>query len=57
MRKQQRTSNKTTITGRVKRNADGFGFLIPEDSDHPDVYLPRFTMEGVMTDDIVFGRV
>jgi ribonuclease R len=53
MRKQQRTSNKTTVTGRVKRNADGFGFLIPEDKDFPDVYLPRHTMDGVMTDDIV----
>lgn len=53
MRKQQRQSNKVTVTGRVKRNADGFGFLIPENTDFPDVYLPRFTMDGVMTDDIV----
>src|SRR3954469_10569870 len=41
------------ITGKVKRNADGFGFLIPDDIEHPDVYLPRHTMGGVMTNDQV----
>ncbi len=53
MRKQHRLSGKVTVTGRVKRNADGFGFLIPDKIDFPDVYLPRFTMKGVMTDDRV----
>src|ERR1700677_3276298 len=53
MRKQQRPSSKVTVTGRVKRNPDGFGFLIPDKIDFPDVYLPRFTMKGVMTDDRV----
>src|ERR1700677_4943234 len=58
MRKQQQRNNsKTTVIGRVKRNQDGFGFLIPDriigKPDFPDVYLPRFTMKGVMTDDRV----
>jgi ribonuclease R len=44
------------ITGRVKRNPDGFGFLLPDNPDHVDVYLPRHTMTGVMTDDQVEVR-
>jgi len=41
------------IKGIVKRHPDGFGFLIPEDPLQPDVYLPRHTMDGVMTNDTV----
>ena len=50
-------NKKTIITGTVKRNPDGFGFLIPEKLDHPDVYLPRHTMEGIMTSDRVMVNV
>jgi ribonuclease R len=50
-------SKKSVITGVVKRNPDGFGFLIPDKLDHPDVYLPRHTMEGVMTSDKVLVQV
>jgi ribonuclease R len=50
-------TKKKLITGTVKRNPDGFGFLIPEKPDHPDVYLPRHTMEGVMTSDKVLVQV
>lgn len=39
--------------GTVKRSPDGFGFLIPEDPSHPDVYLPRHTMTSIMTSDRV----
>lgn len=42
-----------SVSGRVKRNPDGFGFLIPDDTDFVDVYLPRSTMAGIMTDDRV----
>lgn len=55
-RSAQTYSEQLIITGRVKRNADGFGFLIPDNKDQVDVYLPRFTMTGIMTDDIVEAK-
>jgi len=51
-----RPQQQSIVTGRVKRNADGFGFLIPDNPDQVDVYLPRHTMTGVMTDDIVEAK-
>lgn len=45
------------IEGIVKRNSDGFGFLIPDDREHPDVYIPRHSMTGIMTNDRVRARV
>jgi ribonuclease R len=39
--------------GIVKRHPDGFGFLIPDDPDQPDVYIPRHCMKGVMSNDRV----
>lgn len=39
--------------GIVKRHPDGFGFFIPDDLDHPDVYIPRQSMKGVMANDRV----
>ncbi len=41
------------IEGLVKRHPDGFGFVIPTNSDHPDVYVARGDMNGVMTNDTV----
>ena len=41
------------IQGIVKRHPDGFGFLIPHDSQHSDVYISRHSMTGVMTNDLV----
>ena len=43
--------------GIVKRHPDGFGFFIPDDSEHPDVYIPRQSMKGVMSNDRVRVRV
>lgn len=43
----------TPLDGIVKRHPDGFGFFIPDDTTHPDVYLPKHTMLGVMTHDRV----
>ncbi|MCB0356669.1 MAG: ribonuclease R, partial [Bdellovibrionales bacterium] len=40
-----------------KRHPDGFGFLIPLDIEHPDVYIPRKSMYGVMTNDKVEVQV
>src|SRR4051794_14659223 len=48
MKRSQRES-----TGIVKRHPDGFGFLIPDDPEAPDVYIPRHSMKGVMSNDRV----
>lgn len=50
-------SFKDLVEGHVKRHPDGFGFLIPEAAEQPDVYIPRHSMEGVMTNDRVLVRV
>ena len=42
-----------TLIGIVKRHPDGFGFFIPEDSTHSDVYLPKPQMQGLMNNDKV----
>lgn len=39
------------LFGIVKRHPDGFGFLIPDDPEEPDVYIPRNSMSGVMSND------
>ncbi len=40
-------------TGIIKRHPDGFGFFISDDNEDPDVYIPRQSMKGVMTNDRV----
>lgn len=47
------TKGRERIQGIVKRHPDGFGFLIPDNSEHPDVYISRQSMVGVMTNDRV----
>lgn len=44
---------KKILNGTIKRHPDGFGFFIPDDLEHPDVYIPRHSMEGIMTNDKV----
>lgn len=44
---------KKLLRGTIKRHPDGFGFFIPEELDHPDVYIPHPSMKGVMTNDRV----
>src|SRR5665213_3640536 len=39
--------------GIVTRHPDGFGFFISDDSEQPDVYIPRQSMKGVMSNDRV----
>lgn len=46
-------SSNEKLVGIIKRHPDGYGFLIPEDRGHPDVYIPKHEMPGVMTDDLV----
>lgn len=58
--KQSSTPNRNqqnTQEGIVKRHPDGFGFFIPKDPTCPDVYIPRNSMEGIMTQDRVMVRV
>lgn len=50
-------SAKNLVEGFVKRHPDGFGFLVPEGIEHPDVYIPRHSMEGIMTNDRVMVQV
>ncbi|MBS1971549.1 MAG: ribonuclease R [Bdellovibrionales bacterium] len=44
---------KKFLQGTIKRHPDGFGFFIPDNPEHPDVYIPRSSMEGAMTSDKV----
>jgi len=48
---------KRTLRGLVKRHPDGFGFFVPEDHEHPDVYIPRQSMNGLLTNDKVLIEV
>ena len=41
------------LSGIIKRHPDGFGFLITDDADSPDVYVARQSMTGIMTNDRV----
>ncbi|MBX7230503.1 MAG: ribonuclease R [Bdellovibrionales bacterium] len=54
MKKRSRTHRSPQpliIVGSVKRHPDGFGFLIPDDSQIVDVYIPRHEMDGIMAND------
>ncbi len=48
---------KRYVQGIVKRHPDGFGFLIPDNPEHPDVYIPKHSMKGVMSMDKVMAEV
>ncbi|QDK36496.1 ribonuclease R [Bdellovibrio sp. NC01] len=48
---------KQILPGTIKRHPDGFGFFIADDKDQPDVYIPRNSMEGIMTNDKVMVEV
>jgi ribonuclease R len=41
------------VTGIIKRHPDGFGFLIVDQPETPDVYVARQSMTGIMTNDRV----
>lgn len=50
----QKTPQKTqknTLDGIIKRHPDGFGFFIPDDKTHADVYVPQHSMKSAMTND------
>ncbi|MCY4513481.1 MAG: ribonuclease R, partial [Bdellovibrionales bacterium] len=50
------TSGKT-IKGTVKRHPDGFGFVIPDDKSHQDIYIPASKMGSALTYDKVEALV
>lgn len=45
------------LKGRLQAHAKGFAFLIPEDKDHPDVYIHANDLKSAMNGDIVLVRV
>ncbi len=49
--------SKQLQEGTIKRHPDGFGFFIPDAPDVPDVYIPRHSMTGIMTNDKVLVEV
>jgi ribonuclease R len=46
-----------TVTGMIKRHADGFGFLIVDNNELEDVFVPAQAMNTAMTNDKVSVRV
>lgn len=46
-------SNPAILEGRVQGHRDGFGFFIPDNKEHPDVYLPAAEMRKVLHGDRV----
>ena len=47
------SKSKKILKGLIKRHPDGFGFFIPNDLDHPDVFIPASSMNFAMTNDKV----
>lgn len=45
------------LKGKLQGHAKGFGFLLPDDKDHPDVYIHANDMNGAMNGDIVLVRI
>ncbi|MCZ8513937.1 ribonuclease R [Paenibacillus filicis] len=45
------------LRGKLQAHAKGFGFLIPDDRDHPDVYINAHDMGTAMNGDIILVRI
>ncbi|MDF2814854.1 MAG: rnr, partial [Paenibacillus sp.] len=45
------------LRGKLQAHAKGFGFLLPEEPDHPDVYIHANDMNGAMNGDIILVRI
>lgn len=52
-KKSTKDQKETSLTGIVKRHPGGFGFVIPEKSNVPDVYIPASKMGSALSDDRV----
>jgi len=45
------------LRGRVQAHPKGYAFLLPDEPDHPDVYIHANDMKGAMHGDLVLVRV
>lgn len=45
------------LRGRIQSHPKGFAFLLPDEPDHPDVYIHEGDMKGAMNGDTVLVRV
>lgn len=45
------------LRGRIQAHAKGFAFLLPEEKDHPDVYLHANDLKSAMNGDTVLVRI
>ncbi len=45
------------LRGKLQAHAKGFGFLIPDDREHPDVYIHANDLKGAMNGDIMLVRI
>ncbi|MBB6673119.1 ribonuclease R, partial [Cohnella nanjingensis] len=45
------------LRGRLQAHAKGFAFLLPDEQDHPDVYIHANDLKGAMNGDTVLARV
>ncbi|MFC3770549.1 ribonuclease R [Paenibacillus sp. GCM10012303] len=45
------------LKGKLQAHAKGFGFLLPDDKEHPDIYIHANDMNGAMNGDIVLARI
>lgn len=45
------------VRGRLQAHAKGFGFLIPEDREHPDIYIHANDMNSAMNGDTILVRI
>lgn len=45
------------LRGRLQAHAKGFAFLIPDDREHPDVYIHANDLKSAMNGDIVLVRI
>ncbi|SCZ03766.1 ribonuclease R [Alkaliphilus peptidifermentans] len=45
------------VVGRLQANAKGFGFIIPDQADIKDVFIPANSMNGAMHNDRVIARI
>ncbi|HEX9061401.1 MAG TPA: ribonuclease R, partial [Clostridia bacterium] len=45
------------VVGRIQGNEKGFGFVIPDDEDMKDIFIPSDSLNGAMHNDRVIARV
>lgn len=45
------------VTGKIQIHSKGFGFLIPDDDDKQDIFIPSSFTNGAMNGDKVVGKI